>query len=374
VTFPPSAGAALPLLLVAFVVAALVAAVLTPTVRRLAIRQGVVDRPDPRRVNLRTTARGGGLAVAVSFLVVATVLVVLNDRLHFVRTPAALDAGQLVALLAGGAAAVAIGVLDDVLDLRARWQFLGQAMLAITAVVLGVEIARVNNPFGAGLIGFDQPFAAAFTVLWILGMINSLNFIDGLDGLSSGIALIAAVTLAVISLTTQIGQPFVALLCFVLAGALLGFLRWNFHPAAIFIGTSGTMFVGYTLAVLSIMGSAKVAVALLVLGVPIIDSFWIIVRRIVSGRSPFTPDRGHIHHRLLDLGLTHRQAVVLIYVICAGLGVLSLVLSGANQVYAFLGVLVATGLILFYLAWGGFRDSGLEAESYGDGERTDTPR
>src|SRR3712207_43560 len=196
-------------------------------------------------------------------------------------------------------------------------------------------------------------------MLWILGMINSMNFIDGLDGLSTGIAVIAAITLGVISLTRQINQPFVAVLCFALAGALLGFLRWNFHPAAIFIGTSGVMFVGYTLAVLAILGTAKVAVALLVLGVPIIDTFWIIVRRIFNGRSPFTPDRGHIHHRLLDLGLSHRQTVVLIYGICAALGVLSLVLSGANQIYAFLGVLVGTGVILLFLAWGGFSDSAL---------------
>jgi UDP-GlcNAc:undecaprenyl-phosphate GlcNAc-1-phosphate transferase len=163
-------------------------------------------------------------------------------------------------------------------------------------------------------------------------------------------------------------------LCFALAGSLIGFLRWNFHPASIFIGTSGTMFVGYTLAILSILGTAKVAVALLVLGVPIIDTFWIIVRRAAAGRSPFSPDRGHIHHRLLDLGLTHRQTVILIYGLTGALGVLSLVLSGANQVYAFLGVFVAIGAILFLIAWGGFSDSGLEAETYGEDDRAEGPR
>ena len=159
-------------------------------------------------------------------------------------------------------------------------------------------------------------------MLWIVGMINSINFIDGLDGLSSGIALIAAVTLGLISLTRTVSQPFIAVLCFALAGSLLGFLRWNFHPATIFIGTSGVMFVGYTLAVLAILGTAKVAVALLVLGVPIIDTFWIIVRRLATGRSPFTPDRGHIHHRLLDLGLSHGQTVLVIYAICVLLALL----------------------------------------------------
>jgi UDP-GlcNAc:undecaprenyl-phosphate GlcNAc-1-phosphate transferase len=370
VKFVPSAGADLPIFVVAFLLAAAIAYALTPFVRASAVRLGIVDRPNHRRVNTHPVARGGGIAIVVAFLAVAVVAVILNDGLVLIRTPT-LDGGQLLALLAGGAAAAVIGALDDYLNLRARWQLVGQLGLAFGAVVLGIGIGSINNPFGPGSIGIAEPFATGFTVLWILGMINSVNFIDGLDGLSSGIALIAALTLGVISLTTQIGQPFVALLCVILAGSLLGFLRWNFHPAVVFAGTSGTMFIGYTLAVLSILGSAKVAVALLVLGVPIIDTFWIIVRRVAGGRSPFTPDRGHIHHRLLDLGLSHRQTVLLIYAICVGLGVLSLVLSGANQVYAFLGVLVGTGLVLLFLAWGGFSDGALEAESYANGHGPD---
>jgi len=161
--------------------------------------------------------------------------------------------------------------------------------------------------------------------------------------------LIAAATLGLISLTLA-SQIYVAILCFALAGALLGFLRYNFHPATVFVGTSGVMFMGYTLAVLSIVGTAKIAVALLVLAVPIIDAFWIIVRRLAQGRSPFSPDRGHLHHRLLDTGLSHRQTVLLIYAICIGLGGLSLLLSGAGQVYAFLGVFVLIGLALFALS------------------------
>ena len=204
-------------------------------------------------------------------------------------------------------------MLDDTFQLRARWQLLGQLVLAALAVAAGIIVTDLNNPFGPGSIELSRPFAIGFSMLWIVGMINSINFIDGLDGLSSGIALIAAATLGLISLTTAVAQPFIGILCFALAGSLLGFLRWNFHPASIFIGTSGVMFVGYTLAVLSILGTAKVAVALLVLGVPILDTFWIIVRRLSSGHSPFTPDRGHIHHRLLDLGLSHSQTVLVIY-------------------------------------------------------------
>jgi UDP-GlcNAc:undecaprenyl-phosphate GlcNAc-1-phosphate transferase len=196
-------------------------------------------------------------------------------------------------------------------------------------------------------------------------MINSINWIDGLDGLSSGVAIIAAVTLGLISLSTRVNQPLIAVLCFVLAGALVGFLRWNFNPAKIFSGTSGVQFVGYTLAVLSILGTAKVAVALLVLGVPIIDTFWIIVRRLYQRRSPFTPDRQHIHHRLLDLGLSHRQTVLVIYGVCAALAVLALVLTGASLLYTFLMVFIAAGLILFLPIRGDFgRPDELEAEAY----------
>ncbi len=254
-------------------------------------------------------------------------------------------------------------MLDDTLQLRARWQLLGQVGLAAFAVWLGITVTFINNPFGTQNIDLVGPYAVGFTMVWIVGMINSINFIDGLDGLSSGIALIAAVTLGLISLTTATNQPFIAVLCFALAGSLLGFLRWNFHPASIFIGTSGVMFVGYTLALLSILGSAKVAVALLVLGVPIIDTFWIIVRRLATGRSPFTPDRGHIHHRLLDMGLTHGQTVLVIYGICILLAVMSLVLSGTQQAYAFMGLVVAFGLVLFLVTRGESGDA-LEAESY----------
>jgi UDP-GlcNAc:undecaprenyl-phosphate GlcNAc-1-phosphate transferase len=237
-----------------------------------------------------------------------------------------------------------------------------------------VTVATVNFPFAShgtlSLVGLG-PIAAMATILWILGMVNSINFIDGLDGLSTGIALIAALTLGVISLgvgqTTD--EPYVALFCFILAGALAGFLRWNFHPASIFSGTSGIMFVGYSLAVLSILGAGKIAVALLVLGVPIMDTFYIIVRRTVARRSPFAPDRGHIHHRLLDLGLSHRNTVLVIYGVCILLAVLSLVLStGTGQMYAFLGLVIVFGLMLFLIErLGGGAvaiQEGLDADSY----------
>jgi UDP-GlcNAc:undecaprenyl-phosphate GlcNAc-1-phosphate transferase len=348
--FSDSVGRALPVIILAALAAALLSYVLTPAIRRFVKRRGMLDHPEARRVNVRPVPRGGGVAVVVAFVVVGIALIVFERSIAGMPSHHGATELQLVALFGGGILAAIIGWLDDMLDLQARWQLLGQLLLAAVAVALGISVRVLSNPFGPGVIGFLAPFGAAFTVVWIVGMINSINFIDGLDGLSTGIALIAAATLGVLSLTSQVDQPFVAVLCFVLAGGLLGFLRWNFQPASIFQGTAGVMFMGYTLAVLSILGTAKVAVALLVLGVPVIDTFWVIVRRIAAGRSPFSADRGHLHHRLLDLGLSHRGTVVLIYLICAALGILSLVVSTATQIYAFLGALVGLGVLVSLLA------------------------
>ena len=350
-------------LAVVLLAAAVVAYLLTPPIARAAARLGIVDRPGPRRVHLRPIPRGGGLAAAVSFVGIAGAFLWANDQVGWLAGPATLDGRRLLALLGGSMVAALLGLLDDALELRARWQLLGQLVVAGWAVALGIGVQTLQNPLG-GIVVLGDAVAVAFTLLWIVGMINSMNFIDGQDGLSTGIALIAAVTLGLISLTATVDQPLVAVLCFALSGALLGFLRWNFHPAQVFTGTSGVMFVGYALAVLAILGTAKVAVALLALGVPIIDTFWIIVRRLAARRSPFAPDRGHFHHRLLDLGLSHTQAVLLIYAICVVLAVLSLVLSGTGQVYAFLGLVVGLGLVLFVLARRSLVAEALQAASY----------
>jgi UDP-GlcNAc:undecaprenyl-phosphate/decaprenyl-phosphate GlcNAc-1-phosphate transferase len=365
VNFISGAGSLIGPILAVFAGAAILSLALTPLVRRYVVRHEIVDLPEERRVNTVPIPRAGGLAIAASFLLTSVVFLLVNRRLAIVAV--GIPANELAALLLGGAAAAALGAVDDFLDLRARWQLVGQVALAVFAVATGILVDFINNPlpFGPTLVVFGGLVAAGFTIFWIVGMINSINFIDGLDGLSSGIALIASVTLGLISLSPQVGQPSVAVLCFALAGSLLGFLRWNLHPATIFSGTSGVQFVGYTLAILSILGTAKVAVALLVLGVPIIDTFWIIVRRLSQGRSPFSPDRNHIHHRLLDLGLSHRQTVFVIYGICLALALLALVLSGVNQLYAFLGIFLAFGLVLFIPTRGTFgRPEELEADSY----------
>jgi UDP-GlcNAc:undecaprenyl-phosphate GlcNAc-1-phosphate transferase len=380
--------AALPFIIAALVAAAAAAFFLTPLAMRLAARAGAIDEPDEtRRVHVHPVPRAGGLAVAAAFIGVAVIALVINEAAGLIEPragdPDPISTSDLIALLGGAALAAAFGFLDDRWQIRARWQFVLQLVLAGFAIALGVLILEIDNPLdflGGELarprIDFDDQsaefllyVAAGITAVWIIGMINSINFIDGLDGLSTGVSLIAAVTLGLISLTTGSQyQPMVALLCAILAGSLAGFLPWNFHPAKVFIGTTGVFVAGYALAILSILGAAKIAVALLVLGVPIIDTFWIITRRLAAGSSPFTPDRGHIHHRLLDLGLTHRGAVLLIYGICTLLAAASLLLTGNGPLYAFLGIVVGFGLVLYLLTRRAGGDGALEASSYPDDE------
>lgn len=370
---------AIPVVIVALIGAALVSLLLTPLTIRYAARLGAIDEPDQdRRVHEKPIPRTGGIAVAASFVIVGVAGLAINAVFHFapplreVRTP------ELIALFVGVGLGGVLGYLDDRRQLRARWQFIGQFVLAAIAVVLGIGIEKFPNPFGGapyqvagGLIvdivgyGFDIG-VAAITTIWIVGMLNSVNFVDGLDGLLGGIALIAVATLGIVSLTGDSVQPAVAVMCGLMAGALLGFLPYNFHPARVFIGTSGVFAVGYALAVLSVLGTAKLAVALLVLGVPIIDTFWIIIRRTMSGRSPFSADRGHFHHRLLDLGLSHRQAVMLIYAICIVLAALSLILPGSSQITAFLVIVLGGGIVL-YLLTRRAREA-LDRSSYAEGE------
>jgi UDP-GlcNAc:undecaprenyl-phosphate GlcNAc-1-phosphate transferase len=372
---------ALPAVIAAFVGTAVVSLLLTPLAIRYAGRLSAIDEPDSdRRVHEKPIPRVGGIAVAGSFLIVGVGGLVLNEFLHFVPPLRAVRTPELIALFLGVGVGALLGYLDDRLQLRARWQLIGQFVLAFIAIALGIAITRVPNPFGgaafpvAGGLLIDvagiaiDVGVAIVTTLWIVGMLNSVNFVDGLDGLSGGIALIGVTTLGIVSLTGAPIQPAFAVMCALMAGALLGFLRYNFHPARVFIGTAGVFAVGYALAVLSVLGSAKLAVALLVLGVPIIDTFWIIIRRTLSGRSPFSADRGHFHHRLLDLGLSHRQAVLLIYGICIVLAALSLALPTSTQVTAFLVIVLGGGLLL-YLLTRRAREA-LDRSSYDDEEES----
>ena len=327
------------------------AAAATPLVGLWARRLGMLDVPGGRRVHPRPIPRPGGLAIAVAFgsAIFAFWLV---DRVagHPFLIPEEVRSSRFTLTAIAALLGMGIGLIDDMLDLRARWQFLGLLVVAAVIVVAGIHIDFVNDPLSDRLVELAFPVAVAFTMFWIVGMNIALNFIDGLDGLAAGVAAIAALTLGGLALLPQVSEPFVAWMAFTLAGAVAGFLLFNFHPARLFLGTTGVAFLGTMLAVLSIFGTAKVAAALLVLGVPIIDTFYVLVRRMVSGHPPFAPDRGHFHHRLLDVGLTHQQAVLLIYLMTAALGSLAFMTSGRAQLATFIGLAVVFGVAVMALA------------------------
>ena len=333
----------------AALVAALTAGMGTLAMRAIARKYNIADHPSERRINTKPVPRAGGLAVAGAFALIGTLLVLFSAQLGLSAGTgsAELTSDGAAALLLGTVIAGVIGLIDDRYDLRARWQIIGQFLIALIPIAFGLRIAFISNPFGAGDLLFPDAIALGVTIFWTLGMQNSMNFIDGLDGLSGGISLFAAVTLGVIALPTS---PLLAALSFTLAGALAGFLRFNFYPASIYMGTSGILAVAYALAVLALLGTAKVAAALLILGVPIIDALFVIVGRIAAGRSPYTPDESHIHRRLLSYGFSHRGSVLVLYALTAALSILALLLTGSATLYAFMGLLVVLGGVVAYLS------------------------
>ncbi|HUQ41323.1 MAG TPA: MraY family glycosyltransferase [Candidatus Limnocylindrales bacterium] len=350
-SFPADSSVTLLFFAGSAVLAFVLAAGFSPLVAYLAERFGMMDIPGGRRLHPRPIARPGGLAIAMAFgfTILAFWLVDRYAGRPFL-IPEEVRSSRFTLTALAAILGITVGFIDDAFELRARWQFLGNMLVAAVIIAAGIHIDYVDDPLGSGLIQLAYPIAVAFTFFWINGMNVALNFIDGLDGLAAGVSAIAAATLGAIALLPQVQEPFVAWMAFTLAGAVLGFLVFNFHPARLFMGTSGVVFVGTMLAVLSIFGSAKVAAALLVLGVPIIDTFYVLLRRVLSGQPPFAPDRGHFHHRLLDVGLSHRQAVLLIYALTLGFGALALLTSGRTQGLAFMGAVLVFGIAVVALA------------------------
>ncbi|MCB9655226.1 MAG: undecaprenyl/decaprenyl-phosphate alpha-N-acetylglucosaminyl 1-phosphate transferase [Deltaproteobacteria bacterium] len=312
--------------LVAFLLAAAVGAAATPVVARMARRFGWLDAPGHRKVHTRAVPRLGGIAVVLAFFVPLIGLALYTNRVSdFLYR----DANLVVGLSVGGIAIALLGVVDDLKNVPARTKLAVQILVAVGMWFAGFRIELFSVPVGEGVAELGR-LSLPLTVLWFVGVINALNLIDGLDGLASGLALFAAVVLFTVSF-----QDHAVVLCLVsaaLGGSLLGFLFFNFNPAKIFLGDSGSMFLGFALAAISVWTQRKgatvvaLAVPVLALGVPILDVTLSVVRRVGRGRSPFTPDREHVHHRLLALGLSHRRAVVTLYGLgCVfGLGALAL--------------------------------------------------
>ncbi len=305
---------------------------LTPLAGHLGRCWGIVDRPQGRRGHRRPTPRLGGIALFGAFFAVALTVYLLAYVAEPPASPQiADDARRLRGVLLGILFAFALGLLDDRLDLPPGLQFLGQAAAALIAIAHIVFIERITNPLTGREVVFPLPVTIAFTLFWVMGMVNTVNWLDGLDGLAAGVGAIAALLFAAHAYqlavqTGNVGQAIVALFPLALAGACLGFLPFNFHPARIFMGSGGAMTLGYGLATLSILAPAKIATALLVMGVPILDVAWLIVDRWRRGRSPARAGRDHLHYRLLDLGLSQRAIVLGYYAFSAGFGLLALLL------------------------------------------------
>ena len=299
----------------AFIIALGVAYMVTPSVQRLAVRCGAVDKPEARKVHKGIIPRLGGLAIYAGFI--AAVLASVHMT------------WELLGILVGGTAILLLGVVDDVYQISAKTKLLGQIAAASVLLLFDIRIDWLTNPFGS-MIYLDM-WAIPITLIWVVSLTNTLNLIDGLDGLAAGVSVIAAVTIFLMAV--ELNFWLVAVLTAALAGSALGFLYFNFSPAKIFMGDTGSMFLGYMLAAVSLVGTVKSAatIALIVpmvaLGLPILDTACAIIRRFNNGQPIFKPDRGHLHHRLLDMGLTQKQVVLILYLVTIVLGVSAIVMT-----------------------------------------------
>lgn len=333
----------------AFLLALLVALIATPAVIELAAKTGAMDAPDARKVHKGPMPRIGGLAIYVGFMAAMAFM------LDFAQLPAEIANG-MVGLLLGATIIVIIGLIDDYKNLPAKVKLVGQILAACVVVYFDVRIDVITDPFGDYL--YLEYLAAPATVFWIVGLTNTVNLIDGLDGLAAGVSTIASITIMLVALQENV--MIVALVTASLAGAALGFLKYNFNPARIFMGDTGSMFLGFVLATISVIGAVKctatiaLIVPILALGLPIMDTTFAIIRRYRGGVPIFKPDKGHLHHRLLDLGFSQRQAVLLMYVISALLGLSAVVLNEVSG-----GMSIAIVLCVLLVVFLGARKLGI---------------
>lgn len=320
----------------AFLVALAVVYLVTPVVRRIALHYQVVDRPNQRKVQKEPVPYLGGIAIYLGFL--AAVAVSYPSHV------------KLFPLLGGGTLMLLLGLADDLWDLPAKVKFAGQVAIALLVALLGLRIQGMTNPFGGYLsLGL---WSVPVTVLWLVSLTNVMNLVDGLDGLAAGVAAIASGALCVVAF--EKGQPLVALAALALSGAAAGFLPHNFNPAKIFMGDAGSLFLGFTLAGIAVQGALKgaAAIALVIpvvaLGVPVFDTACAIIRRFQNGQPIYEADREHFHHRLLALGLSPRQAVLVLYLVSLALGSAAVFLARLKPIpSAFFVIVVAGALLLF---------------------------
>jgi UDP-GlcNAc:undecaprenyl-phosphate GlcNAc-1-phosphate transferase len=314
-----------PVLLISFLVTSFV----TPLVRKLALKANIIDKPTSRKLHAKPIPNLGGIAIFIGFAIAS----VCYKPMH--------ETGWVIFL--GASLIISLGMLDDIFTLKPWMKLIGQIVVATMTVSLGISIDFLTNPFG-GVVCL-QWLSMPITVLWIVAIINMINLIDGLDGLAAGIAAISACILALVAIIT--GQILAAVLTMAIIGACLGFLRYNFSPAQIFMGDVGSMFLGYILAVISIIGVLKSTIAfslvipLLIFGIPISDTLYAIIRRFKNGQAIFKPDNGHFHHRLIDLGMSQKQVVLFIYIVSMLLGLIAVFFSFLEGLEAYVFFIIS---------------------------------
>ena len=337
---------------IAFILAFIVSFMATPYTIKIADKIGAVDVPkDKRRMHTKKMPKFGGPAVILGFLVSMVYLLIIMSVEGSIDLFSEQEYGKkLLGLILGIIVIGITGILDDTKTLKWWQQLFGQVIAAIIVVSFGIRIEHLDIPF-LYRVGLNDMFSTIITIMWIVGVTNAINLIDGLDGLSSGISLISCISLLIIFLMNN--SPMIAtVLVTALSGALVGFLPFNFSPAKTFIGDTGSNFLGFMLAVVSILGVAKtytaavIVLPVIVLGLPIFDVLFAIIRRIAKGKSikaVFKPDKGHLHHKLVAKGFTQKQAVLILYGLSASLGMFAIILfdSGIWKALSFLLMIIA---------------------------------
>jgi UDP-GlcNAc:undecaprenyl-phosphate/decaprenyl-phosphate GlcNAc-1-phosphate transferase len=306
------------LLYLTLIVCFFISIMITPLIKKFAFLVGATDSPNQRKVHHSIMPRLGGLAIFISFIIGMIILRPVNE--------------SALAILTGCFIIIVTGILDDVFELPARYKLIGQLAAACTVVFWGdLQVVFINLPFG-GRLQFGL-LSIPLTILWIVGITNAINLIDGLDGLAAGVSSIALITISGIAFIQ--GNLYVVAVGLIIIASTLGFLIYNFHPAKIFMGDSGALFLGYIISVLSLLGFKNVTfisfiIPVIILAVPISDTFFAILRRIIHKKPLGAPDKQHLHHCMLRMGYSHRQTVLLIYAMSAFFGMVALIFSQAR--------------------------------------------
>ncbi|KKR33575.1 MAG: Glycosyl transferase family 4 [Candidatus Falkowbacteria bacterium GW2011_GWF2_39_8] len=331
------------------VLAIAISAIFTFFVIKLAKRIGAVDVPEgERKIHKTPTPLMGGLAIFLTFFLV---LFFVQDKLLVGN----LQTHHFIGFFIGGLFLMLGGFLDDKYNLSPKYQFIFPILAIISVIAGGVEIEKITNPFGfiqggpfvGGYIYLGY-FSSILIGLWLLGMMYTTKLLDGMDGLVTGITAVGGLVIFLFTLTTKYYQPDISLAALVLSAACLGFLIFNWHPAKIFLGEGGSLFLGYALGVLAIISGGKFAIALLIMGVPILDVVWTIARRLAAGKNPFKiADRKHLHHRILDLGIGQRKTVLIFYLFSLIFGLSAIFLQSLGKIFALMTLLVIMILIIF---------------------------